>query len=112
MTTTLLFGPSFKDNLARLPAIDGVARIDLFDADGTPAGSIANQSGQQGSLAVYQYLKARFATLDAQAAELGLEIFAEHTPGARTTPGAHPNIDRLIAIAGGAPALSLEIIPA
>lgn len=110
--TTVFPAATFKDNLAQLPAIDGVARIDLFDASGTLAGSIANQPGQQGSLAVYQYLKTRFATLDAQAAELGLEIFAEHTPGARTTPGAHPNIDRLIAITEGAPALSLEIIPA
>jgi hypothetical protein len=90
MTTTLLFGPSFKDNLARLPAIDGVARIDLFDANGTLAGSIANQPGQQGSLAVYQYLKTRFATLDAQAAELGLEIFAEHTPARAPRPAPTP----------------------
>jgi hypothetical protein len=85
-------GTSFKDNLRQLPPIDGVQRIDLIDETGTVVASIENQPGKQGSLAVYQYLAQTFDTLDAKAAE---HIFAEHTPDARTRPGAHPNIDRL-----------------
>lgn len=101
-------GASFKDNLAQLPAIDGLARIDLIEADGTIAASIENQPGKQGSLAVYQYLQQCFGQLDAQAAEHGLLIFAEHTVDARSRPGAHPNVDRLLAIAAGAQPLGIK----
>lgn len=47
--------PVFKDNLAQLPAIDGVARIDLVGANGDVVATIENQPGKQGSLAVYHY---------------------------------------------------------
>ncbi len=102
----------FKDNLRQLPSIDGVQRIDLVDGNGAVVASIENQPGKQGSLAVYQYLKQVFGKLDAKAAEHGLAVFAEHTADARNRPGAHPNIDRLLAIvAGGAP-LRIDVIPA
>jgi len=100
----------FKDNLALLPAIDGIARIDLLDAQGVVAASIENMPGKQGSVAVYNYLRQTFDTLDAQAAAHALEVFAEHTADARNRPGAHPNVDRLLAIVAGAPALRIEII--
>ena len=104
-------GAVFKENLQKLPSIDGVKRIDLVDGSGAVVASIENQPGKQGSLAVYQYLKQAFGTLDARAAEHGLAVFAEHTADARNRPGAHPNIDRLLAIvAGGAP-LRIEVIP-
>lgn len=103
---------SFKDNLAQLPSIDGILRIDLTDAEGTIVSTIENQPGKQGSLAVYQYLKQQHGTLDAQAAELGLAVFAEHTADARSNPGAHPNIDRLLEIAGGAAPLGITVVPA
>lgn len=105
-------GASFKDNLQQLPSIEGVARIDLVDANGAVVASIENQPGKQGSLAVYQYLKQAFGTLNAQAAEHGLAVFGEHTADARNRPGAHPNIDRLLEIAAGGAALSIEIIAA
>lgn len=89
---------SFKDNLALLPAIDGIARIDLIDAAGAVVASIANEPGKQGSLAVYNYLKLCFGRLDATAAAHGLAVFGEHTPDAMARPGAHPNIDRLLAV--------------
>jgi len=111
MPATIQPSATFKDNLQHLPPVDGVERIDLADGTGVIA-SIENQPGKQGSLAVYQYLQQAFGTLDAEAAEHGLAVFAEHTADARERPGAHPNIDRLLAIvAGGAP-LSIEIIAA
>lgn len=103
-------GPSFKDNLQNLPSIDGVARIDLVDPDGTVVASIENQPGKQGSLAVYQYLKASFGTLTPEAAAHGLEVFAEHTEDAKNRPGAHPNIDRLLAILDGAAPLTMTVV--
>lgn len=105
-------GTVFKDNLAQLPPIDGVARIDLIDEAGAVVGAIENQPGKQGSVAVYQYLRQAFGALDARAAEHGLAVFAEHTADARARPGAHPNVDRLLAIAAGAPALRIEIVRA
>lgn len=104
--------PVFKDNLAQLPAIDGVARIDLINLQGQVAASIDNVPGKQGSLAVYHYLAHTFGALDAEAAEHGLAIFGEHTADARSRPGAHPNVDRLLEIAHGAEALRIDVIAA
>lgn len=103
---------TFKDNLQQLPPVDGVERIDLVDGKGAVVASIENQPGKQGSLAVYQYLKQIFGALDAKAAEHGLAVFAEHTADARNRPGAHPNVDRLLAIAAGSTPLSIEVIAA
>jgi len=102
----------FKENLAGMPAIDGIARIDLVDGKGAVVASIENKPGKQGSLAVYNYLRATFGTLDAKAAEHGLAVFAEHTADARNQPGAHPNVDHLLAIAAGGDALRIEVVPA
>lgn len=109
---TIQLGAVFKDNLQQLPAVDGVKRIDLVDAEGGVVASIENQPGKQGSLAVYQYLKQGFELLDAKAAEHGLAVFAEHTADARNRPGAHPNVDRLLAIAAGAAPLRIDVIAA
>lgn len=102
---------TFSDNLRQLPSVEGLARIDLLDAQGSVVGTIENQPGKQGSLAVYQYLQQAFAALDAGAADLGLRLFAEHTADARERPGAHPNIDRLLAIVAGAAPLRIVATP-
>lgn len=112
MTTTIAPGATFRDNLARLPSIDGISRVELLDAAGEIVATIENQPGKQGSLAVYAYLGAAFGMLDAAAADHGLAIFAEHTPDARTRPGAHPNVDRLLAIAAGGDALRIAVVGA
>jgi len=103
-------GPVFKDNLQKLPSIDGVQRIDLIDGKGAVVGDIPHQPGKLGSLAIYQYLAQAFGKLDAKAAEHGLAVFAELAEDARQHPGSHPNIDRLTAIAAGGEALRIEII--
>ena len=110
MTATITPGPSFKDNLAQLAPVEGVARIDLIDPAGTVIATIPNEPGKQGSLALYQHLAQAFAELDAKAAEYGLALFAEHTADARQNPGAHPNVDRLLAIAAGGEPLRIEVV--
>lgn len=105
-------GNVFKDNLAQLPGIDGIERIDLVDGKGSVVASIENKPGKQGSVAVYHYLRNAFGTLDAKAAEHGLAVFAEHTADARNRPGAHPNVDRLIAIVDGGEALRVDVVRA
>ena len=112
MTATITPAPAFKDNLQQLPAIEGVARIDLIDAAGAVVASIPNEAGKQGSLAVYQYLHSAFGKLDAQAAEHGLAVFGEHTADARQRPDAHPNIDRLLTITEGGAPLKIEVVEA
>jgi hypothetical protein len=102
----------FKENLAQMPSIDGIARIDLIDGKGAVVATIENKPGKQGSLAVYNYLQQTFGTLDAKAAEHGLVVFAEHTADARNRPGAHPNVDILLAIAAGGEALRIDVIAA
>lgn len=101
---------SFKENLQLLPSIEGLDRIDLVDQAGAIVASIENQPGKQGSLAVYQYLQQCFGALNAEAATHGLDIFVEHTADAKSRPGAHPNIDRLLEIVNGAPALSIQLV--
>lgn len=103
---------TFQDNLKRLPPVDDLARIDLADPNGVVVASIENQAGKQGSLAVYRHLEQTFGVLDADAAQYGMALFAEHTLAARKQPGAHPNIDRLLAIAGGADPLGIRVIAA
>jgi hypothetical protein len=103
-------GATFRDNLRLLPPVDGVHRIDLVDGKGAVVAGIENQPGKQGSLAVYHYLQQAFGILDAKAADHGLLVFAEHSADARNRPGAHPNVDRLLAIAAGGPALKIDII--
>ncbi|MFM0506755.1 DUF2322 family protein [Paraburkholderia sp. RL17-373-BIF-A] len=105
-------GNVFKNNVAQMPAIDGIARIDLLDGKGAVVASIENKPGKQGSLAVYNYLRQTFGTLDAKAAEHGLVVFAEHTADARNRPGAHPNVDILLAIAAGGEALRIDVVGA
>ncbi|WP_108263184.1 DUF2322 family protein [Mangrovicoccus ximenensis] len=100
---------SFKDNLQLLPSIEGLAALELVDPAGAVVATIENQPGKQGSLAVYQYLHQAFGALTAEAAEHGLAVFAEHTADARNRPGAHPNIDRLLEIAGGAAPLDIRL---
>lgn len=101
---------TFKDNLQKLPGIEGVQRIDLRDSEGAVVASIENQPGKQGSLAVYNYLRQVCDILDAKAAEHGLLVFGEHTEDARNRPGAHPNVDRLIAIADGGAPLTIDVV--
>ncbi|MEP5153231.1 DUF2322 family protein [Planktotalea sp.] len=103
---------TFKDNLSLLPSIETLARIELSDPDGNPVASIENQPGKQGSLVVYQYLFQEFGVIDAKAATHGLAVFAEHTIDAKARPGAHPNIDHLLAIIEGGKPLSVKLIPA
>ncbi len=112
MLATIDPDATFKDNLQHLAPVDDVQRIDLVDAEGVVVASIENQPGKQGSLAVYRYLKERFGRLDAKAAEHGLAVFAEHTADARNRPGAHPNVDRLLAIAAGDLPLDIAVIAA
>jgi hypothetical protein len=102
----------FKENLVQMPSIDGIARIDLVDGKRRVIASIENKPGKQGSLAVYNYLRQTFGCVDANAAEQGLALFAEHTADARNRPGAHPNVDLLLAIAAGGDALRVDVVPA
>ena len=69
----------------------------MLDAeDGSLVATIANQPGQTGSLAIYNHLAQHFGVIGADAAKKGLELYAEHAADARSHPGKHPNIDRLI----------------
>jgi hypothetical protein len=89
---------TFNENLQRLPKVNDVERIELFDAHGLPAGTIENQPGQAGSLAVYYYLLRKYGDINAGAAGEGLHLYAEHAEDARENPGKHPNIDRLLTV--------------
>ncbi|HQS96651.1 MAG: hypothetical protein B7X90_15505 [Novosphingobium sp. 17-62-19] len=110
MQSRIQAGASFKDNLAQLPSIEGIARIDLIDASGEVVASIPNEPGKQGSLSVYQYLGQNFGALTPEAAEHGLAVFGEHTADAKVRPGAHPNIDLLFEVQANKVSLTVKVV--
>jgi hypothetical protein len=101
---------NFAQRLALLPAADPIASIDLFDAQGQAVGSMANQPGQKGSVAVYAALATLYAGfITPAAAQLGLEWYAEHVADAQAYPGKHPNIDRLLAWSQGSATYTVQV---
>lgn len=88
----------FSENLKKLPGISHLAAINLLDAEGNIAASIENKAGSQGSLAVYNHLAQTYGAITPEAAKKGIELFAEHGEDARSNPGKHPNIDRLLGL--------------
>ena len=88
----------FKANLDTFPAIDGIARLELLDSAGNIVGVIENKAGSQGSLRLYLHLSNLYGNITPEAAEKGLELYAEHTADAEENPGKHPNIDRLFEV--------------
>ncbi|MDF3416705.1 DUF2322 family protein [Sulfitobacter sp. M57] len=103
---------SFKDNLQLLPSVDGISHINIMDSAGAIVDIIENKPGKQGSLVVYQYLAEVFGRIDAKAAAHGLEVFAEHTVDAKSRPGAHPNIDRLLDVIDTGKSLDVQVVRA
>jgi hypothetical protein len=103
---------AFADNLKQLPSVAHLAAIQLKDTAGQIAATIENKPGQAGSLAVYHALAAKHGSINAAAAQEGLTIYAEHTADARTNPGKHPNIDRLIQVIETGRGYTVEAIPA
>ncbi|HSG23170.1 MAG TPA: DUF2322 family protein [Azonexus sp.] len=101
---------SFAENLKKLPGISHLAAVNLLNKEEIVVANIENKPGSQGSLAVYNHLAQTYGSINIEAAKKGLEIFAEHTDDARANPGKHPNIDRLIAIEQGGPALRVKHI--
>ena len=89
---------SFQDNLMQLPAIDHIARLELYGDGYEPEASIENQAGSQGSLAVYYKVSVDHGGLGPSAARDAIGLFAEHVQDAHDNPGKHPNIDRLFKV--------------
>ncbi|GAA5157533.1 DUF2322 family protein [Viridibacterium curvum] len=89
---------AFSDNLKQLPGVSHLAGLYLVDQTDAVIATIENKPGQAGSLAVYNHLAQTFGAITPEAAQRGLELYAEHTLDAQTNPGKHPNIDRLIGL--------------
>lgn len=92
---------TFADQLKQLPKISHLASIVLLDARTQIVAEIENRPGQAGSVAIYNHLGQLYGAITPDAANKGLELYAEHAEDARLNPGKHPNIDRLLAIAAG-----------
>ncbi|MGC3963709.1 MAG: DUF2322 family protein [Rhodocyclaceae bacterium] len=89
---------AFADTLKQLPGVSHLDAIQLIDTEGQVVATIENKPGQAGSLAVYNHLAQTFGAITPEAAQKGLELYAEHTEDARTNPGKHANIDRLLGL--------------
>jgi epoxyqueuosine reductase len=89
---------AFAENLKQIPGVSHLAALQLLNDQGDVVATIENKAGQTGSLAVYNHLGQLFGAITPDAASKGLELYAEHTEDARTNPGKHPNIDRLLGL--------------
>jgi hypothetical protein len=89
---------AFADNLKHLPKVSHLAALNLLGEGDQVVATIENKPGQAGSLAIYNHLAQIYGAITPEAAEKGLELFAEHAEDARSHPGSHPNIDRLIGL--------------
>ncbi len=88
----------FSENLQELESTDHLLRLELYDTTGKLIATIENKPGSQGSVKVYHHLFQKYGCINAAAAEEGLDIYAEHTDDAASSPNKHPNIDRLFEI--------------
>ncbi|MES2208052.1 MAG: DUF2322 family protein [Pseudomonadota bacterium] len=89
----------FADNLKTLPLVDHIQSLSLFNTEGKNVGSIENKPGQSGSLRLYYFLSQKYqGNITIEAAQEGLNLYAEHTADAQKNPGKHPNIDRLLSL--------------
>lgn len=102
---------NFAENLARLPAPDGLTRLELLAQDGSLAATIENQPGSQGSLKVYHHLANKWGAISPAAAADGLALYAEHSEDAQRNPGKHPNIDRLLEIISSGATYTVRRVP-
>lgn len=104
---------AFADTLATLPSIAHLAALNLRDGAGQVVATIENKPGQAGSLRLYHALAQRHGgAITPAAAVEGLALYGEHTADAQARPGAHPNIDRLIAWAAGSASYAVEFVTA
>ena len=103
---------AFADNIKALPSVAHLAAIELLDAAGAMVARIENKPGQAGSLAVYAALAAKHEVIHPEAAQEGLQIYADHTADAEANPGKHPNIDRLIDLVCNGQSLTARTIAA
>ncbi|WP_422846039.1 DUF2322 family protein [Acidovorax sp. M2(2025)] len=104
---------NFADRLTQLPSASHLAALHLLGADGQALATLENKPGQAGSLAVYAALAALYGgRITPAAASLGLEWYGEHVADAQAFPGKHPNIDRLLAWAGGIESFAVRTVAA
>jgi hypothetical protein len=101
---------AFADNLRQLPSVAHLKALDLIDGSEQVVATIENKPGQAGSLALYAALASKHdGAITPEAAQEGLDLYAEHTLDANSHPGKHPNIDRLIAIIATGQALKVQL---
>lgn len=90
---------NFQDHLAILPAIDHLSGLNVCNEQGDVIHHIPAAPGKLGSLKLYNALAQEFnGQLNAEAAQRGLALFAEHVTDAENHPGKHPNIDLLFKV--------------
>ena len=102
----------FSETLATLENSEHIQKIELLQANGAKAGVIENKPGSQGSVKVYHHLFNKWGSINKDAAEDGLRIYAEHTLDAEENPGKHPNIDRLFEVIETGDVLTVSIVEA
>lgn len=100
----------FSEILTTLENTDHLLAVELFDVVGQPVARIDNVPGSSGSVRVYSHLAKQWGEINAEAAKAGLQLYAEHTEDARTNPGKHPNIDRLLRLLENTQSLQVKLV--
>lgn len=92
--------PTFAETLAKLPHVDNIKQIEIYDQYDNLVNTIPNADGKRGSLRLFNYLATLYDNkFDHITAMKGLDLFCEVTKEAIHNPGKHPNIDLLLELA-------------
>ncbi len=102
---------NFAETLATLASADHLTKLELRTPEGNLAATIENKPGSQGSLKVYHHLFQKHGAITVNAAQEGLDLYAEHTADAHANPGKHPNIDRLLDLIAQNGRLDVTLFP-
>jgi hypothetical protein len=97
---------ALKDNVAKLPGVDAIARVEIPALGRT----LENVQGKKASLAIYNHLAEKYGKLNKDAAMEGLALFDEYVAEAKAHKGSHPNIDLLLEVVEDDKSLDLIVV--
>eukprot|EP00186_Timspurckia_oligopyrenoides_P003767 CAMPEP_0182442458 /NCGR_PEP_ID=MMETSP1172-20130603/1373_1 /TAXON_ID=708627 /ORGANISM="Timspurckia oligopyrenoides, Strain CCMP3278" /LENGTH=262 /DNA_ID=CAMNT_0024637327 /DNA_START=66 /DNA_END=854 /DNA_ORIENTATION=- len=106
-----------KQNLAKLPSIDGLYSVKLSAMDSEMKArpeydtEILNVEGKRASVAIFNGLATEFGVIDSKAAEKGLAWYGHFVKEAKENPGSHPNIDLLFSVIEKDLTLFVDVVP-
>ncbi|MBF0350806.1 MAG: DUF2322 family protein [SAR324 cluster bacterium] len=88
----------FEENLKKLPEIDQIVIIRVYDQNDQLVSIIPNLKGFQGALKIFNHIVNAQGQIGLEEAKEGIRLFGEHVDAARQNPEKHPNLNLLLTL--------------